>query len=106
MLLVQKIKVKKESLITWYKKAKLFFVLQLECPGYIKTKLDVTVCEVAFRFCDKVALRQSTRVGHHELENVAACFDVNAKSQGVSVRIIFDCINAIVIFAGEGNALG
>ena len=40
--------------------------------------MNITVKEIAFRFCNEVPLRKATCVGHHKLEDMPSCFNVDS----------------------------
>ena len=77
---------------------------QLKCSGDIEPQMEITLGKITIGLCDKCPLRESTRVGDHDLEYVSSGFNVNAYTKRVVIRIVLRHIQTIIIFACERNA--
>ena len=94
----------------------LLFLLQLKCARNVEAEENISTSNASTSVASTIgtglgyegSLKCTTCVGHHQLEDVTACLDIDPKTDGV-VRFVVDSvgfwINPVVIFTCEGDAL-
>jgi len=66
---------------------KTFWFFNRENPGYVESKINISVRPFSGRFSDKGPIKHRLRVGKMQLKNVSTCFNIYTYREGIFVII-------------------